>query len=132
MKAALYLRSSKDRSDISPAAQRHALEQLYTVVYAAQDGPTGGRQPEGWSLTFAALDEPKESVVAETRKVVADADLDVAGLIGPHDDALRAGQPRRSVTGRTRVSNRIGRVIGLRHGVQKFHRSYPYARNFNL
>jgi DNA invertase Pin-like site-specific DNA recombinase len=29
-KAALYLRSSKDRSDVSPAAQRHALEQLAT------------------------------------------------------------------------------------------------------
>jgi site-specific DNA recombinase len=29
-KAALYLRSSKDRSDVSPAAQRHALEALAT------------------------------------------------------------------------------------------------------
>lgn len=28
--AALYLRSSKDRSDVSPATQRHALEQLAT------------------------------------------------------------------------------------------------------
>lgn len=28
--AVLYLRSSKDRSDVSPAAQRHALEQLAT------------------------------------------------------------------------------------------------------
>jgi site-specific DNA recombinase len=27
-RAAMYLRSSKDRSDVSPAAQRHALEQL--------------------------------------------------------------------------------------------------------
>lgn len=29
-RAALYLRSSKDRSDVSPATQRHALEQLAT------------------------------------------------------------------------------------------------------
>jgi DNA invertase Pin-like site-specific DNA recombinase len=29
-KAAFYLRSSKDRSDVSPATQRHALEQLAT------------------------------------------------------------------------------------------------------
>lgn len=58
---------------------RHDLERLYRVIYAAQDGPTGGEEPEGWSITFAALDEPDESTIAATRQTIADTD---AALIG--------------------------------------------------
>ncbi len=68
-------------------SHRNDLQRLYRVIYAAQDGPTRGREPEGWSLTFAALDEPNEGKVAETRKTVAAADaLYVrAGVLTPEE-----------------------------------------------
>lgn len=53
---------------------RHRLERLYAVLYAAQDGPTRGQAPEGWALTFSALDEPDEASMAATRKIVMETD----------------------------------------------------------
>lgn len=50
------------------------FEQLYAVVYSAQDGPTRGIAPEGWAVEFASLDEPSEKMKADTQLVVAQAD----------------------------------------------------------
>ncbi|MEN0065947.1 MAG: DUF1073 domain-containing protein [Myxococcota bacterium] len=50
------------------------LEQLYQVVYAAHDGPTGGQIPDEWGVEFKPLDEPKEHEVAEVRRLMADID----------------------------------------------------------
>lgn len=55
-------------------ANRAELERLYEVVYAAQDGPTGGKAPKGWTLTFETLDEPDLATQAEIRKNTALAD----------------------------------------------------------
>lgn len=58
-------------------SNRAELEQLYTVLYAAQDGPTGGRvpDPEDRPLEFASLDEPNATATAEIRKLQAERDV---------------------------------------------------------
>ena len=53
---------------------RQELEQLCTVMYASQDGPTRGRIPAEWDLVFHPLDEPGEKQKAEVRKAVAEID----------------------------------------------------------
>jgi len=55
-------------------SNREPLEQLYQVIYAAKDGPTGGRIPEEWSLDFHPLNEPSEGEIASLRKLVAETD----------------------------------------------------------
>lgn len=62
--AVLYLRSSKDRSDVSPAAQRHALEQLaasrsLSIVATFEDAVVSGSsedRPAFSELTRAVRD----------------------------------------------------------------------------
>ena len=51
---------------------RSRLNRLYTVIYNSQDGPTGGRVPPEWAITFHPLDEPSQKEVAEVRKLVAE------------------------------------------------------------
>ena len=58
---------------------RPQIEQLYTVLYASQDGPTRGQIPDEWEVTFHALNQPKEKEVLEVRKLAAEVDtLNVA------------------------------------------------------
>lgn len=66
---------------------RPELERIYQVIYAAQDGPTKGKAPEGWALTFAPLDEPSEMSKAEVREIVARTDLTYinCGVYAPSD-----------------------------------------------
>lgn len=54
--------------------RRSLLNRLYTVMYSAQDGPTRGRVPKKWSLSFHPLDEPSQKDVAEVRERVARVD----------------------------------------------------------
>lgn len=56
---------------------RPEIERVYEILYAAQDGPTGGviPDPAERQLVFAALDEPDEASMAATRLVVAQADV---------------------------------------------------------
>lgn len=63
--AALYCRSSKDRSDISPAAQRHALEQLATsrslpIVATFEDAVESGATEDrpGFQALIRAIKDP--------------------------------------------------------------------------
>jgi phage-related protein (TIGR01555 family) len=53
---------------------RRPLEQFYTVVYAAQDGPTSGETPDEWALTFHPLNEPTDQEIANLRKTVMETD----------------------------------------------------------
>lgn len=68
-------------------SNRAELERLYRILYSAQDGPTGGVIPEDWAIEFAALDEPRESVIADTRAKVAtiDAAMIAAGVYTADD-----------------------------------------------
>lgn len=50
------------------------LEQLTKLIFAASDGPTGGREPEQWTYKFGDLWQPTEGEVAQTRKTVAETD----------------------------------------------------------
>lgn len=53
---------------------RYLLELLYRIIYAAQDGPTQGRQPDRFTLKFRPLDEPTEKGKADAYAQVAQAD----------------------------------------------------------
>jgi phage-related protein (TIGR01555 family) len=66
-------------------SNRPPIMRLYEVQYAAQDGPTGGRAPDEWDITFAPLDEPDEKTVAEVRRTVAETDeINIrSGIYGP-------------------------------------------------
>jgi DNA invertase Pin-like site-specific DNA recombinase len=66
MKAALYLRSSKDRNDVSLAAQRHELEKLATsrsleIVTSYEDAVESGKTDDrpGFSELVRAIKDPK-------------------------------------------------------------------------
>lgn len=60
------------------AAQEHVLrgpaERLVRLMLLAQDGPTGGQEPEGWELVFPPLRQSSEKERAEVRKLRAQAD----------------------------------------------------------
>jgi phage-related protein (TIGR01555 family) len=58
---------------------RDNIERIYEVLYASQDGPTGGVTPPEWALTFERLDEPTEQQVAELQGTVATTDLAYIG-----------------------------------------------------
>jgi site-specific DNA recombinase len=67
-RAALYLRSSKDRSDVSPAAQRHALEQLagsrsLSIVETFEDAVESGSTEDrpGFQALIRAIKTPSRT-----------------------------------------------------------------------
>lgn len=66
---------------------RSPIEHVYRVAYSAQDGPTGGQEPEEWALEFLPLDEPSAQEVADLRKTVAETDALYisAGVLTPRD-----------------------------------------------
>lgn len=66
---------------------REPVERAYKILYAQQDGPTGGEEPEGWRIEFLPLDEPTEKEKAELRLLVAQTDAIYVqmGAIGPRD-----------------------------------------------
>lgn len=53
---------------------RTAIKQVYRVLYASQDGPTRGRAPGRWDLTFRPLDEPSAAELADVALKCAQAD----------------------------------------------------------
>jgi phage-related protein (TIGR01555 family) len=54
--------------------KRSLLNRLYSVMYAAQDGPTRGKAPKRWAITFHPLDEPPQKELAEVRERIARVD----------------------------------------------------------
>lgn len=77
-------------SDYQEVKLRPLLEQLYGVVYAAQDGPTGGVTPDEWEVTFTPLNAPTEQELANLRKTTAETDsiYITAGVLSPEDVTL--------------------------------------------
>lgn len=53
---------------------RPLLHRLYTVVFAAKNGPTKGVTPPEWGIEFEPLDELTEQGKANVRKTVAETD----------------------------------------------------------
>jgi phage-related protein (TIGR01555 family) len=60
--------------------RRSLLNRLYTVIYSAQDGPTRGRVPKKWAITFHPLDEPSQKDMADVRERMARVDQIYVGM----------------------------------------------------
>jgi len=50
------------------------LEWLIRLLLLSADGPTGGKEPDVWSIEWRPLQKPSEKEDAETRKLAAEAD----------------------------------------------------------
>lgn len=79
--------------DMLAAEQNRVLnpvaETLVKYIFLAKDGPTGGVEPEDWSVRWRSLMAPSEKETADLRKVVADTDkiyLD-SGVLSPEEVA---------------------------------------------
>ena len=66
------------------------LERLLRLLFLSKDGPTGGREPEGWSIAWRPLRQMTEKEQAELRKIVADTDAVyiTAQVVTPEQVAL--------------------------------------------
>jgi phage-related protein (TIGR01555 family) len=60
--------------------RRSLLNRLYTVIYSAQDGPTRGKVPKRWAISFHPLDEPSQKDLADVRERMARVDQIYVGL----------------------------------------------------
>ena len=85
--------------DMLRGEQRRTLtpvvNKLIKLIYLSADGPTGGKEPEAWSIRWNSFYQPTEKETAETRKIVAETDaiyLDGA-VLSPNEVAQsRFGQ----------------------------------------
>ena len=68
---------------------RAQLRRIYTMMFAAKEGPTKGVIPPRWRIVFDPLDEMTENEVATLRKTTADMDAVYVGIgvYGPEDVA---------------------------------------------
>lgn len=53
---------------------RPRLGRIIELLWRSADGPTGGQEPENWSIKFRPLWQPTEKEQAETRYLAANAD----------------------------------------------------------
>lgn len=53
---------------------RPILNRLVTLFFLSKEGPTGGKEPENWSIRFHPLKQLNEKEEAERRKLIADTD----------------------------------------------------------
>ncbi len=53
---------------------RPALDRLLEVIFAAKDGPTGGKEPENWSYKFNPLWQMTDEQEANVKKTTAETD----------------------------------------------------------
>lgn len=53
---------------------RPRLEQLFRLLLLSSAGPTGGKEPDVWSIEFHPLTTPTEKEKADTRYVIAQTD----------------------------------------------------------
>lgn len=63
-----------DRVNAEQARRECPLEFLIGLVIKSSEGPTGGKEPDLWSVQWRPLDDPDEKQIAETRKLNAEAD----------------------------------------------------------
>ena len=82
------------------AAEREAMlrrraERLVRILLRAQDGPTGGVEPEGWKVTFPPLWQPTPSEAADLRLKTAQTDqvYIAAGVLTPTEVSLSRFRP---------------------------------------
>jgi phage-related protein (TIGR01555 family) len=61
--------SSKQEIDLRPR-----LTRLIELLFKAADGPTKGKEPEGWEYSFNPLRQPTEKEAAEARKIQMETD----------------------------------------------------------
>lgn len=75
-------------------------ETLVRLIYKSKEGPTGGTEPEAWSIRFNSLRQPTDKDTAEIRKIVAETDkiyVD-SGILSPKEVAdSRFGQEAWSI-----------------------------------
>lgn len=87
----------RERQLVSDYQERHRPEitRLYEVLYASQDGPTGGQIPDEWTVTFAPLNEPTDAETAELRLKTAQMDVAYinAGVYTPEEIARQRFGP---------------------------------------
>jgi len=58
---------------IQRRVMRKPLERLIRLIYLSKEGPTKGREPKAWKMTFSPLWLPSQKEQAETGKINADA-----------------------------------------------------------
>lgn len=63
------------------------LKRLYRLIWLAKDGPTKGKEPEGWDVTFPSIYEPTESEIISNRAAIAGADQSYKdmGVLAPEE-----------------------------------------------
>jgi phage-related protein (TIGR01555 family) len=68
---------------VRQAQQKHLkprLERLVSLLLRSTEGPTGGKEPEKWTIEFHPLVAPSQEEIVNTRKVQADIDAVYVGL----------------------------------------------------
>lgn len=61
---------------------RPRMNRMLEVLFAANDGPSGGRMPDDWDIHFAPLWKPTAKESAEMKKTMAEVDRIYAGELG--------------------------------------------------
>lgn len=56
------------------AMLRPVLEQMYSLVFRAKKGPTGGKEPSNWEIVFHPLKVESQAEIIENRKKQAEID----------------------------------------------------------
>ena len=65
------------------------LERILRVLFRAKDGPTGGVEPESWSIVWPALRQLNESQEADRRQKIAQTDQIYYSLGAVTSDEIR-------------------------------------------
>lgn len=82
-----------DWDDYVQAGQRAVtpqVERLCRLMMLAKDGPTGGKEPDNWAVTWHPLRQPTEAEKADVRAKIAQADVAYinAGVLAPEEVAV--------------------------------------------
>ena len=65
------------------------LERILRVLFRAKDGPTGGVEPESWSIVWPALRQLTEAQEADRRQKIAQTDQIYYSLGAVTSDEIR-------------------------------------------
>jgi phage-related protein (TIGR01555 family) len=77
---------SKQEVDLRPR-----LSRLIDLLFKAAEGPTKGREPESWELSFNPLRQPTEKEAAEARKIQSETDLNyIEGFVLEADEVAES------------------------------------------
>lgn len=81
-----YDRISSDRE----RRTQSQLEQMVKLLLLEKDGPTRGKEPKIWNVSFNPLWQPSQKEETESRKTQADADVAYinAGVVSPEEVAV--------------------------------------------